>query len=254
MFNREEKEILNNPFKVFEIKNFLNNELYNNLKNNFPLTSDNSFNQYYESIDNGKFYFTSDNKLYHRLKTEYDCMLEFENIVFSKSFFDFFFKKLFFSFLKSSNFKRFFKLLRIPRLSNNRETMNFKNFLFNNVSVRIEYSYLVNNALLRPHTDNKNKLLSLMLYFPEENNDLLSNDIESSLGTQFWLNHEPNYKNFHINDIENFERNSHKIYKPAFERNLLVGFVRNKYSWHSIQKLIVPDKYVRRSININFFI
>ena len=49
-------------------------------------------------------------------------------------------------------------------------------------------------------------------------------------------------------------KNSLKHYKSSFERNLLVGFVRNKYSWHSLDKIEYQKDYIRRSININFFI
>ena len=43
------------------------------------------------------------------------------------------------------------------------------------------------------------------------------------------------------------------LYKADFLRNYLVGFIKNKYSWHSVEPINVHEGYVRKSININVY-
>lgn len=252
-FNHKIESISKNPYTIFKIENFLNQNLYEEIENNFPLTSDNLLNNYYKDMDRGKFWFHSDDILYQELKQKYNCMKKLEEIVFSEKFFRFFYYNFFVAFFKSVDFKQFLKRLRIPKILMDKEKMKTKNLFFNYVRPRIEYSYLTNGAYLRPHVDSKAKLLSLMLYFPN-NSEKFDIKSEKNFGTQFWLNKEANPKNYHINDIDKFEKTSSKYYKSSFEKNLLVGFVRNKYSWHSLEKIECQREYVRRSININFFV
>ena len=250
MFHKNIKKVIKYPFTIFEIADFLSNDLYNLIDENFPLTSDNMFNTYYQSVDNGKYYFTSEDEVYSEISSNYPCMKELEKIVYSPEFFCFFYNSLYFSFLQSAEVKQFVKLLRIPKMAKSRQIINLRNFYYNEIQTRIEYSYMPNGSSLRPHTDNRNKLLSLMLYFPQKLND---GYFQKNLGTQFWVNKTPNRKNKHYNNVIEFEQNSKELFKPKFESNLLVGFVRNKYSWHSIPQITVPNNYIRRSININFF-
>ena len=252
-FNDKIETITKKPFCIFKISNFLNSYLYEDLENNFPLTSDNLIEKYYKDMDRGKFWFHSDDIIYKELKQKYECMKKLEEIVFSKNFFNFFYYHFYIAFLKSADLKTIKKLLKIPRFEIDKEKMKVKSFIFNSVRPRIEYSYLKNGAYLRPHVDSRAKLLSLMLYFPQ-NSQKFDTKSQSDLGTQFWLSEKANPKNDHINDMEKFEKIASKHYKSSFERNLLVGFVRNKYSWHSLDKIEYQKDYIRRSININFFI
>ena len=42
---------------------------------------------------------------------------------------------------------------------------------YNKIEVTAEYSYILNGGKIVPHTDDVDKIFSLMLYFPEYEND-----------------------------------------------------------------------------------
>ena len=96
-----------------------------------------------------------------------------------------------------------------------------------------------------------------MTYFPESNENQKGFNEEKELGTQFWYSKEKNYFNKHlkkINDQQEFEKISKKIYKTPFEEKTLFGFIKSQYSWHSVDKLIMPEDYIRKSLNISLLI
>ena len=244
------KKINNLDFFAFKTKKFLDKDLYEIVNKDFPLTSDNKLSQYYKDLNKGKFYFTSDDKLYKELKNKYQSMKLIEKVIMNKSFFNFYFYTLFFEYLKSADLKQFIKLFRIPLYVDKINKTNLINFIFNQITIRIEYSYMVEGAFLRPHTDNKKKLLSLMIYFPDETVNIKQ---QEEFGTVFYVNDDINIKNKHRDDVESFKKNSKYIYKSKYKKNLLVGFVGGTKSWHSVDPIKLDKSYVRRSININFF-
>ena len=90
-----------------------------------------------------------------------------------------------------------------------------------------------------------------MLYFPEGLKQ------EKELGTIFWNSNLKNFKNKHIDnseDLDKFYSLSEKILKTSFEENTLYGFIKNSNSWHSLDTININENYIRKSININFFI
>jgi hypothetical protein len=106
---------------------------------------------------------------------------------------------------------------------------------------------MYNNSKITPHTDQRSKLLSLMLYFPDKN----LNDIQiNALGTKFY--------NIPINNINNniiLDENSvvdYKYLSLPFKSKNLYGFIRSEKSWHAVEKIRNYDsEFVRKSININ---
>lgn len=52
---------------------------------------------------------------------------------------------------------------------------------------------------------------------------------------------------------EIFKQNNKPLLTSDFEGNKLVGFIKNSYSWHSVEPKNIHDNYIRKSININFY-
>ena len=115
---------------------------------------------------------------------------------------------------------------------------------------------MTNMSYIVPHTDSGEKLLSLMIYFPEyENLDSKFYSKEINYGTSFWDSKINNFNNVHQEGSlrDNFKQNSQKLLRPKFTGNKLIGFLKNPYSWHSVEPIDVHDNYIRKSININFY-
>ena len=244
------KIIKNKPFCIFKIENFFSNEFYEELKFSFPIIND-----YQNLINNNhlKFSINSENHdHYEKYLKNNSSFLKLKNIIEKKDFFYLFKNKLGNVFLESrkSDLVSFLKILR-PYKYNSIPKKKFIDIFFCNVRSKIQYSYILNEGKIVPHTDGVSKLLSLMIYFPENENDEINN------GTTFWNSKIKNFGNKHINnqkDLDLFLKQSNKIYETPFEKNVVYGFIKNSNSWHSVNTINLYPEYIRKSININFFI
>ncbi|MBI29399.1 MAG: hypothetical protein CMI95_05885 [Pelagibacteraceae bacterium] len=256
MKNKKFNFVNKKPFYVFHIPDFLENDLYMRLSKEFPQFDENKFNK----LGDGKFSFYAKGEHYESLLTKNPSMQEFHKIVFDKKFFSFFYKSLFSKILFSqrNNFIRFFKYLR-PSVRHNKD--NFFDFLFSKIKIELTYSYIKNNGEIVPHTDNVNKFLNLMLYFPdfETNNDNIENSKKEELyGTQFWSSKEKftaseqSIDDYNSSNKSVFRNRNQKLYRTPFVGNRLYGFIRNDYSWHSVEPINISSNYIRKSINIKF--
>ena len=113
---------------------------------------------------------------------------------------------------------------------------------------------MMNGAKLVPHTDSRQKLISLMLYFPD---DKLTEEQKFSLGTSFYLSKNKNIKNKHLlnnNEESDFKKNNKMGITLPFRGKNLYGFIRNDLSWHTVEPFFVNENFIRKSININLYI
>ena len=256
----EIKYIFKKPFVLFEIENFLNKELYDGLKKNFPNFNDKIAYKSMINYKNGKFACGTKSDFYQKELKKNIHVKKLHGLIFSKEFFYFFYKKLYLEFIKSrsSDVKHIIKLLRLPRLVNKIDKDNFFHYfsIFTNIKIEIQYSFMSNMSYIVPHTDSGEKLLSLMIYFPEyENRDSKFYSKEINYGTSFWNSKKSNFNNIHQEEglRDNFKKNSQVLLKPKFTGNKLIGFLKSPYSWHSVEPIDVHDDYIRKSININFY-
>ncbi len=245
MFNKNINKInaANSKFSIFKIDNFLDEKLYQELKDNFP----NIDTKILQLNDNfGKKAFKKD-KLINLEDKQRIVIQKFDDLVHSNEFFNFFVKKFFFKNVSNqNNFLRKLRYLRFP--IKNKDDRSFFDFLFSKLKVTYDFSFIKNNGGIDPHVDALSKYMSLMLYFPDSQK-------EENYGTTFWSSNVPNYTNTHIEnhqEIKNFKSESKILYKTPFNQNSLYIFLRNDYSWHSVEPIDISDDYIRKSININF--
>ena len=247
-----EVDIINNKrFTIFKIPNFLNKESYELLNNNFPKIEDKNLDKIYLKKNNLKYRITSNEKNYLDIINNNNILMDFHNEIFSFRFFNYFFKNLKKYFLQSriSDPRYFIKLLR-PK------TFTKTNSLFNTyIKKQIEYSYIFNGGKITPHTDARSKMVSLMLYFPAYDKNNANYVKEKDVGTVFWDSKVKNLDNNHLtdkNDEVEFKDKNKVLIKIPFEKFHLYGFIRNRYSWHSVESFDINPDYIRKSININF--
>ncbi len=245
--------IQTNPFYIFKIENFLSNEEYSYIFKNFPEL--NSYNLSELEGQNKKFSFNSRQKNYWNTLNKNKMVKNLHEQIFDENFVKFFYRSLFYKFVKSRLFdlKYLIKFFRIKRFEKKKRGFLDK-FFFTDIISDIEYSYMTNGAKIVPHTDSRQKLLSLMLYFPDQ--DLKQKDI-NNLGTTFYINKDKNINNRHLlSEIEeeNFKKKSINRITLPFEKKTLFGFIRNNSSWHTVEKFNIDDNFVRKSLNINLYI
>jgi hypothetical protein len=279
----DNKKIIKYPVKdisIFEVDHFLNDNLYFKLKNNFNNFLECDFqSKNFLNKKNSKYCFNSRMAIYHEIKKNFPEVNEIDEMIKSYEFYTFFFKNFFLELLKSkkTNFIQFLRLLKIPKNYSLNDENEFKSELdihghekishkkgifrlfdifYNKIEVTAEYSYILNGGKIVPHTDDVDKIFSLMLYFPEYENDNNQNlkKNEKQIGTVFWKSNEKNFKNIHKEGIlqNEFEKNNSEILSLPFVGKKLYGFIKNDVSWHSVKKINLKNDYIRKSININF--
>ena len=120
----------------------------------------------------------------------------------------------------------------------------------------LEFSLLSDGASLVPHTDSRNKLITMMMYFPEPQQENRRN-----LGTTF---HDfspakksgyENFDNHHYTAerFPDFYADHDAFFQTSFVSGKAYGFMKNAHSWHSVTPISLKDGEHRRSLNINVY-
>ena len=120
-------------------------------------------------------------------------------------------------------------------------------FHLKKLEMRTELSWIPIGGHIVPHTDAKSKIFSGLIY--------LNQSKDSHLGTSFWKSNLNNYKNTHLSSnalLREFDNNKRPLFQPDFNSKKMYFFLRNSYSWHSLEEVSHFDiNYIRLSININ---
>ena len=243
-FNKDIVQIKKEPIFIFKIDDFFDLNFYSDIKKIFKKIDTKKLSL----TDNfGKKAFNHEELLFED-KDQREILEKLNQIFLGKEFFNFFVKEFFFENMKiQKNIFRKIKYLRFPKISNKKKSL--LDFLFSKISVSYNFSYIKNNGGIVPHVDAQRKYLSLMLYFPDDEKK------EIDYGTTFWHSSIPNFSNTHIHDEEknkDFYSQSKKLYTTPFKKNCLYGFLRNDFSWHTVEPINIDPDYIRKSININF--
>ena len=113
------------------------------------------------------------------------------------------------------------------------------------VKTIFEFSKLETGAIVKPHTDKPDKLVSLILYFPDPRwNDSYGGSTEFYRSNRTSL--ENNWKNKTIPFDEVFAFTA-----ASFKPNTLVGFLKTKNSYHGVRPINCPQGIARHSFQIN---
>jgi hypothetical protein len=125
--------------------------------------------------------------------------------------------------------------------------------------VEVEYSSISQNCFIPPHTDSKNKRLSLILYLNDPQKKQLDERLQKDLGTTFWskkASASRELRAFDSSFIQNadrieFEENYEPCHVSRYEPNKIVGFIKSDVSWHSVEP--IKSNYDRRALVINVY-
>ena len=238
-------------FFIFELNDFLDEKNYNLLYENFPLIPKQKLKSFELEKNNKKFFINSREEIYTQTISQNKVLMDFHNLIFSRAFFNFFFRKLKFPFLISrlTDLKFLLKQLLPIKLNNEKK---FLDIFHTHIKTQIEYSYMFNGGKIVPHTDSRHKLLSLLLFFPDKNEDMSQ---QEKFGTAFWDSETSNIDNEHLSNEKeiDFKNKSKKLFQIPFTKMKLFGFIGNDKSWHSVESFFINEKYIRKSININFY-
>ena len=253
-------KVVNTSFCIFEKRDFLNREQYIELQKTFPDIS------YFTKVeDKGKkLSFDNKHENFFRFLDENKAWLDFYKIINSKKTFMKFYNLLRDEFDKIEERK---KLKKINYIDYDYESSiftkvkkKFYSIFYSNVRIGFQFSLIGNNCFIPPHSDTVNKLLSLMIYFPDQTEN--GDNQYINLGTNFYIKNDNSDEIFDgwdskllsKEDTKKFYENYNILYKSPFESNKLVGFIKNNQSWHDVSPFMSLKDFYRRSININFYL
>ena len=244
------------PFYIFKIENFLSDSEYQALDENFP--SNENKTRISDQDKGNKQAFDNRDESYKDLISKKNIAINILEKKINEKFCLDLLKKLkkeiFVSRLVNltdlSNLKNLYSIIRKPKLVDKEIKKNFiQKFLYSHFQRVFEFSYMHKGAFLLPHTDQKSKLISLMLYFPSKN---LEN---ANIGTTFYKSKSKNFsnQNFNLFRKENdlsLEENFEETITVPFKKKDLFCFIKSDVSWHAVKKLEIPENEVRRSVNV----
>ena len=259
--NKTEKLVFlqKKPFTIFKIENFLSDSEYNYIDKNFPKSDKNFF----QSTDQRLSFDSEDNfEIYKQKYQEEELVRVMHEKIYNINFFNYFLKQLKHQIIASklniNDIILLLKLLKNKKFEDRllKKNENFLDFLFyTKLRPSICYSHMKNNTQLVPHTDTRRKILSMMLYFPQE---YLTEEQKKSLGTVFYnSNQKSRRKSGHQKGdlASQFKKNFKEKLITPFEKKTLYGFIRNQQSWHSVEKVNIPlEDFTRRTMVINLYI
>tara|TARA_B100000959_G_C14863505_1_gene575248 strand:- start:189 stop:1016 length:828 start_codon:yes stop_codon:yes gene_type:complete len=253
---------------AFEIENFLSDEQYNALRENLPDIKINEFKNYNESFDNQnsqhrlKAFVTEVNRdSYDKLMYNNPILNEFVQTMKNPEFGNKIMKKFFFKILKSRVFDKKTLLKLIIRKNRSIKEKSYSlvdKLLYNDIVTHVGLTYMAEGAQIFPHTDGMKKILSMMLYFPEEN---ISDNINKNLGTTFWNSNEFSLKESGkdakvktFEDSERFKKENQISLNFPFKKKNIFGFIKSHKSWHSLEPIQVHEGFIRKNMNINLLL
>lgn len=251
---------------AFEIENFLDDEQYELIKKNLPNFENKNLeilnkdfnNQEYQH--NKKIYINEVNqKEYQKYVLENPVLNKFSTVIknplFAKKLIDILFFKIILS--RRYDLKNFFKLLiRKNKYEYNDNKSLIDKFFYNYFYTTFEIAYMYNGSESWPHTDGLKKMLSLLLYFPD---DSLQNEKFNSMGTTFFQSNEfcltsDQYKIKSFEDSDNFKKRNKLSGSFPYKKKSLFGFLKSHNSWHSVEPFFINDDFVRKNFNINILL
>tara|TARA_B100001248_G_C27309794_1_gene421331 strand:+ start:194 stop:964 length:771 start_codon:yes stop_codon:yes gene_type:complete len=250
--NKKIQIITKSPFYSFVIKDFLNHDLYKKLQTDIKEVENDL--DYFKISNVKKYNVTSEMSEYNDFINKKASFKELHQIVFKSGFAKKFVNYFLLNCIKS-NLDRPISILKLvkPKYFSQQNSISIKDIFLTKIKTNIQYSFMGNEGLIKPHVDSNRKLLSLMLYFPEYKNSDVLFEKEKQIGTSFWHSNFKNKKNLHLEyDQITKKFKMKKIFNNIFDQNNLYGFIKNNYSWHSVDKINIHEKYFRKSININF--
>ena len=231
------------PFIIFVIENFLSDKEYLLIKKNFPEKKKIELTK----REGNKCSLSSKDNDYNKLKIKKNISIKIIEQKFDEKFFssivNLLKKDILISRYKYESLKNLFSLFRKIKIKKNNNKKNyFEKIIHSNYRRNFEFSYMSRGSFITPHTDKSSKLLSLMLYFPTK-------DLENlKIGTTF---HNLTFKDFSNKMCDIKLNKKDKSLTLPFKKRNLYCFIKSDLSWHSVEKLNIPKKEVRKSININ---
>jgi len=107
---------------------------------------------------------------------------------------------------------------------------NLENYSFNSEILIVKDK---KNYALGPHTDRKDKLLTMLFYLPNDNQ-------ESHLGTSMYTPKDPT---FNCPGGPHYERdNFNLVYTAPFKKNSAFGFIKTSNSFHGVEKVLETNE------------
>lgn len=259
--NKKIEFLEEDSYFVFSINNFLDNNQFELIRKNLPDLSQNTLKltDYDLKYHNLKLSINKDDtpELHQKFVLDNPIISDFTKYLSSEKFTKYLLNCFSGYILKSrkNDLNYFLKLLiRKNRINLKRKKFFYEKFLFNEIISSIELSYMYNKSKIVPHTDSRSKLISLMLYFPEDD---LTYEQSLKLGTTFYRSDQKNLKNLHLRDPEQeikFKKESENILTLPFKGGHLYGFIRTDKSWHTVEPVNIQDDFIRKSININLLL
>jgi len=231
LLSKRDVNISYDPFCYFNVDDFLPKEIYDYCSNSYPGP------EYYLHRNKSKYFFdsVSDEEIFGDFCRKHPT---WDNLI---------------KHLSSDRFVKDIKQFLLIGLSQSRDDdgINLP------VTVNFQFSRMISGDQIYPHTDNRQKLFSLLMYFPEPGwkkeygGSTEFYRIKESADAEKWTHWET--KKFNKEEDYNvFKEDMTSFYTAEYKPNNLAGFVKSHNSYHDVPPLQCPEGMSRNCLNVNF--
>ena len=251
---------------AFEIENFLSDEQYELIKKNLPNADNEALKKsnkdfYNKELQHNKKIYINElyQKEYQKYVIENPVLNNFSTVIkdpiFAKKLVDNLFLKIISS--RKYDYKNFLKLLLRKNKYEYKDNKSLIDKLFYNYFyTTFEIAYMFNGSESWPHTDGIKKMLSLLMYFPDDSDH---NEKYNNMGTSFFQSDEfcltpDQYKIKSFEDSNDFKKRNKLSGSFPYKKKSLFGFLKSHNSWHSVEPFFINKDFVRKNFNINILL
>lgn len=237
------------PFIHFMSENYIDEEFYEKLYNEFP-----SKEYFGNKASYGEKYLCSTRKtpkLFNEFMESSEVWKDFISFLNSDEFTN--------DILDIFNLKSLIKNFKCGYSNKLTSNTLIKKIFCKSIKTDFEFSELYNDSYVPPHLDSRRKFITILFYFPDYdwNEEYGGNTIFYKLAKNNLKNYinyylkEPNYSFKSDKELENFYDDMQVLLRIPFQKGLMAGFMRNKKSFHEVLPLNLPEGKSRKVFIMN---
>jgi Rps23 Pro-64 3,4-dihydroxylase Tpa1-like proline 4-hydroxylase len=236
LLSKRLKDICYDPFCHFQIENYLPTSMYQSLLESFP--EPRWFPDKVEG-DKNRLHSLYSSHILRQFCRQYPAWQEFMDFLNSRLFLRDLYGLVWHGLVKSRGF------LNSRRWCDATTDNLLLAVIKQPVKIQFEFSRLEKGSFVPPHTDAPDKLVSLLLYFPDpEWRENYGGNTDFFRPKKSELEYNWDNRRVPVEEVVPF-------FSSPFTPNRLVGFLKSRNSYHGVKPITCPEDMARNSLNIN---
>jgi 2OG-Fe(II) oxygenase superfamily len=236
LLSKRRMDISYDPFCHFQVEHYLPPKMYQSLLESFP---ERKWFQETVEGDKNRLHSLYSADIVREFRQQYPVWRDFMDFLSSQAFLN-----DLYNFVRRGlvNSRGFWNSRPWCEVANHNP---FTSLVNQPIRMQFEFSRLPRGSFVPPHTDAPDKLVSLLLYFPDPAwREHYGGNTDFYRPKRSELEHNWDNRRVPVEELVPF-------HSSRFAPNRLVGFLKSENSYHGVNPITCPDGMARNSLNIN---